>query len=71
MSGNGKSGRPPHQHHSKQDSPQPYDDQIGVWPREQLERMDRRFVDRVERAIAAGDENPAAAINGANAPRLR
>ena len=32
---------------------QPGDELIGVWPREQLAKMDTRFVERMERAIAA------------------
>lgn len=30
----------------------------GAWSREQLERMDRRFVERLERAIRTGQEQP-------------
>jgi len=48
-------GRPPHQHHSKSDEPQWYDAQVGTWPREQLERMNERFADRLERAVRSGN----------------
>jgi len=37
---------------------EPDDGQNGGWPRERLLAMDRRFVERVERAIAVGDESP-------------
>ena len=55
---NGKPiGRPPHMQHSKSDAPQEYD---GAMPysQDELVRMNDRFVDRLERAIAAGDESP-------------
>jgi hypothetical protein len=34
--------------------PEPGDEQEGAWPRERLEQMDARFVERVEPAIASG-----------------
>jgi hypothetical protein len=33
------------------------DARIGAWPRAKLEAMDRRFVERLERAIARGEEH--------------
>ena len=36
--------------------PQPGDEVVGGWSRERLERMNRKFVDRLERAIARGEE---------------
>jgi len=58
--------------HSKSDEATEYDCAM-PWPYEQLERMNSRFVERVERAIAAGDENrqSAAAMLGAKPPRAR
>ena len=38
--------------------PEPGDEAVGEWSPEQLDRMNARFVERVERAIAAGDESP-------------
>jgi hypothetical protein len=38
--------------------PEPGDERNGDYSREQLKRMNARFVERVERAIAAGDERP-------------
>jgi hypothetical protein len=35
-------------------APEPNDKIEGAWTREQLERTDQRFCERVERAIAAG-----------------
>jgi hypothetical protein len=37
---------------------EPGDEQEGTWPRDQLVRMDARFVRAVERAIANGEEHP-------------
>jgi hypothetical protein len=37
---------------------EPGDEQQGNWPRDQLVRMDARFVHAVERAIARGEEHP-------------
>ena len=45
--------------HGRDTPPQPGDDQDGNWPRERLIRMDARFVERLERAIANGQERPA------------
>jgi hypothetical protein len=42
-------------------SPEPGDEQDGAWPRERLEAMDARFVERLERAIATGSERASAA----------
>jgi len=33
-------------------------DGVGTWPHERLLQMDRKFVERVERAIERGDEWP-------------
>jgi hypothetical protein len=66
-----RSGRPPHQCHSKDDQPQEYD---GALPYSQAElaRMNERFVERVERAFKNGSEHrQSAAMNGANASRAR
>jgi hypothetical protein len=47
-------------------------DEQGTWPREQLLRMDRRFVERVETAFENSSEHrQSAATNGANASRPR
>jgi hypothetical protein len=43
---------------SKQALPQPGDEAVGTWPREQLVRMDADFCERMNRAIAAGKEKP-------------
>jgi len=40
---------------------QPGDELTGEWPREQLAKMDVRFVERMERAFARGHERPASA----------
>jgi hypothetical protein len=37
---------------------EPGDEQEGTWARDQLMRMDARFVHAVERAIARGKEHP-------------
>ena len=37
---------------------EPGDEQHGAWPREELQKMDRRFVERRKRAIARGKERP-------------
>ena len=36
---------------------EPGDEQEGTWPRDQLMRMDARFCERLERAIARGKEH--------------
>jgi hypothetical protein len=36
---------------------EPGDEQVGAWPRDALERMNRRFAERLERAIASGQEH--------------
>jgi hypothetical protein len=55
----------PLRHLSTIGNPEPGDEQIGGWPRERLERMDRRFVARLERAIRRGEErSPTARANG-------
>jgi len=41
--------------------PQPGDEQIGMWTREQLLRMDDRYVAEVEAAFRSGLESPASA----------
>ena len=66
-----RSGRPPHLCHSKDDQPQEYD---GAMPysADQLERMNARFVERVEHAFQNGSESrQSAATHGANASRPR
>jgi hypothetical protein len=53
---------------------QPGDEAVGIWPRERLVAMNRRFVERVEHAFENGSESrQSAAMNGANAsqPRYR
>jgi hypothetical protein len=58
-------------HESRIGDPEP-DDAQGAWPREQLLKMDRRFVERVERAIRRGSERrQPAAMNGAHSMRPR
>ena len=37
---------------------EPGDEVVGEWSRDRLVRMDARFVDAVERAIARGKERP-------------
>jgi len=39
------------------------DEVIGPWPRAQLLEMDRKFVERLGRAIARGRERPSAAAS--------
>jgi hypothetical protein len=39
------------------------DEAVGQWSPEQLDRVNARFVERVERAIAAGDESPQGAAD--------
>jgi hypothetical protein len=41
--------------------PQPGDEQIGGWSRQQREEMDQRFTDAIVRALRSGQENPATA----------
>jgi hypothetical protein len=40
----------------KSEDPRQGDGREGLWSRARLEQMDARFVQRVERAIARGDE---------------
>jgi hypothetical protein len=47
----------PTRHRSKISEAQPGDEQIGNWPRPVLERMNQRFAERLERAIASGSEH--------------
>jgi hypothetical protein len=54
-SSNGKRRREPYTN-GKSSPSQPGDERDGEWPRERLIEMDRRFVERVERAIALGLE---------------
>jgi hypothetical protein len=44
------------------------DGREGLWPRHQLENMDRCFVERVERAIARGNERLPCVIVGHAGP---
>jgi hypothetical protein len=37
---------------------EPGDEQVGGWARDRLVRMDARFRERLERAIARGKEHP-------------
>jgi hypothetical protein len=37
---------------------EPGDEQQGTWPKEKLQKMDRRFAKRLKRAIACGKERP-------------
>jgi hypothetical protein len=39
-------------------APEPGDEQEGAWPRERLETVDARFVERLERAVRRGEERP-------------
>ena len=41
--------------------PQPGDEQIGGWSRQQREEMDQRFTDAMARALRSSKKNPAAA----------
>ena len=50
-------GRPPHEH-SQQGNWEPGDEIAGGWTVEHLIRMNDRFVERLERAIARGLEKP-------------
>jgi hypothetical protein len=81
---NGKSvGRPPHVHSRIRDEQHEASDEIsGGWTLERLLRMNDRFVDRMERAIASGLEmlpeqagnearrrqDPTARVNGNGTP---
>ena len=58
MSSNGKGVRKPEPYvASKRAAFQPGDEVVGEYSRERLIRMNHRFVERVERAIVAGDES--------------
>jgi hypothetical protein len=53
----GRAGRPTALHTKLKDEPAHESDaRIGTWPRDELERMDREFVARLEQAIARGEE---------------
>jgi hypothetical protein len=73
MSVNGKRVRRPEPYMCGKDCPpQPGDEAVGGWSREQLIRMDADFVAQVERAFESGSERrQSAAMNGANASRPR
>jgi hypothetical protein len=43
---------------SRAAAPQPGDEAVGEWSALQLIEMDRRFVARMQRAIARGEERP-------------
>jgi hypothetical protein len=52
--------------------PLPGDEIVGAWSREQLEAMDAKFRQRVERAFENGSERrQPAAMNGAHSMRPR
>ena len=71
MSNGKRRGREPYRH-GKAMPAQPGDEQVGGWPREQLLKMDQRFVERVERAFETGSERrQSAAMNGAHSMRPR
>jgi hypothetical protein len=54
-----RAGRPPSFHSRlKCEAAHADDARDGLWPREKLERMDARFIQRVEKAIASGQEQP-------------
>jgi hypothetical protein len=70
MSANGKRVRKPKPYLAGKDAAlQPGDEVVGEYSGERLVTMDRRFVERVERAIAAGEGS--AATHSANASRPR
>jgi hypothetical protein len=48
----------PLRHYSAIGNFEPGDEQEGAWSTEQRLKMDRRFVERLERAIAQGKEQP-------------
>lgn len=50
-------GRPPHLHNQIQDY-EPGDEIVGGWPLDRLLRMNDRFTERLEHAIACGLERP-------------
>jgi hypothetical protein len=49
---------------------EPGDGQEGGWPRDRLLAMDMKFCERVERAMAAGDESPRGAAGLAKCARV-
>jgi hypothetical protein len=54
----GRAGRPTALHtRLKDEQPQEADARVGTWPREQLERMDARFVALSARSKAAARES--------------
>jgi hypothetical protein len=54
------------------EAPQPGDEQCGAFSRQQLVAMDQRFTHAIERAFKTSTERrQLAAMNGANASRLR
>jgi hypothetical protein len=48
--------KPKQPYRNGKNTPQAGDERDGTWPREQLLAMNRRFVERVERAIRLGLE---------------
>jgi hypothetical protein len=81
MASNGKRNRRPEPYTSGKNCPQQLGDEaVGEYSREQLIRMNDRFIERVERASENGSEHRqsgsgiasrSAATNGANATRPR
>jgi hypothetical protein len=51
-------GRRPMYEFGRTAEPEFGDEAVGQWSPEQVDRVNARFVERVERAIAAGDESP-------------
>jgi hypothetical protein len=67
-----RSGRPTALHSKlKDEQPQEADARVGCWPQYELEAMDRKFVQRVERAIARGQEHPTTSANTPPATHLK
>ena len=51
--------------------PQPGDEVVGAWSRDQLMRMDARFCERLQHAIASGEEHtPKGRVADMNAPHF-
>jgi hypothetical protein len=66
----GRAGRPAALHTKLKDEPAHESDaRIGTWPRDELERMDREFVERLEQAIARGEEHAPSLERLIKAPR--
>jgi hypothetical protein len=67
-----RTGRPTALHSRLKDEPwREGDGREGQWAPHQLHAMDRKFVQRVERAIELGQEQPMTSANGTPASHLK